>query len=63
MSVIIDTNARNKKDLIERLLQTIENSVNTNAAYEEHCTTQSETTCTSLKGNKVWNDKEVNKDG
>ena len=53
----------NKNSLIERLLQTIETSVNANAANEEHGIAQSETTCTSLKGNKVPNNKEVNKDG
>ena len=53
----------NKNSLIGRLLPTIENSVNANAANEEHCISQSETTCTSLKGNKVRNDEELNKDG
>ena len=53
----------NKNALIERLLQTIENSVNANAVNEEHCIAQSETTCTSLEGNKVQNGEKVNKYG
>ena len=49
----------NKNVLLERLLQTIEISVSTATANGEPGISPSETTCTYLKGNTVWNNKVV----